>query len=172
MTSLFWSLLFGSLVMEDVGLLSAVALVAHDKIGLPEAALASFLGITIGNLGLYYLGFLALHFPALAEQKWFKKLREKFGLNKPDSWTATAVFICRFIPGTRVPTYIFAGFVRYPFLKYLFVMVLSVVIWVGLVFQIGSSAKQFITEHVWASAIIVTVFLVIAHQITTRKRWN
>ena len=147
MTSVFWSLLFGTFVLEDVALVTGIALAAQGKISLPLSFTACFLGIAVGDLALYFLGALALRFKLISETKWFLKLRQRFGAVESESWMSTAVFGCRFIPGTRIPTFTLAGFVRYPFSKFLIITIVSVLLWVWVAFQIGFSARAFFADH-------------------------
>lgn len=142
-------------MLEDVALISGIALVAHGKINLWLSIAACFLGISFGDLGLYVLGRLALRFRLISERKWFVRMRERFTGSESESWLTTAVFACRFIPGTRIATYALAGFVRYSILKFLIVTVISVGIWVGLAFQIGYGAREFFINHLFLAIVLL-----------------
>lgn len=55
--SYFVSIFFGTFLLEDVALTSALLLVAQQKMTLASAMSACFLGISIGDMLLYGLGF-------------------------------------------------------------------------------------------------------------------
>ena len=120
-----------TLISEDLACIAAGLLAARALISPLEAVVASGLGIYIGDILLYFTGYLiglkALHHPPL---KWLvseqrvrqcRTLFEKRGLG--------LIFMSRFLPGTRTATFLAAGLVRVDMVKLLVVFGLAVLIW-------------------------------------------
>jgi membrane protein DedA with SNARE-associated domain len=53
----FFSIFTGTFILEDLALASSLVLMAENKMSFQGAFLACFLGITIGDIGLYFIGF-------------------------------------------------------------------------------------------------------------------
>lgn len=134
-------LIFGSaFVLEDIAVLGAALLVVNSMISLPWAAGSSFAGIWLGDLGLYALAF---HYgrPVL-EKQWFKRLMgKKLDFARSETWFrdhgVAAVVLSRAIPGTRLPTYLAAGLLRVPALRFVAATAVACVVWVALLFAVS-----------------------------------
>ena len=127
-------LIFGlTFVLEDIAVLGAALLVVNHMVSLPWAAGSSFAGIWLGDLGLYVLA-LRLGRPVL-EKRWFVKLMGKLDLRKSEGWFQNhgtlAILISRAIPGTRLPTYLAAGLLKVPVMRFFWVTCLACAIWVA-----------------------------------------
>jgi membrane protein DedA with SNARE-associated domain len=59
MNGYFFSIFLSTFVLEDVALASSIGLVSSGKLDFANAFMACFLGIAIGDLGLYLVGYLA-----------------------------------------------------------------------------------------------------------------
>lgn len=154
----FLSIFFGTFLLEDVALAFALGLVANGKMMVGSAFLACFLGISIGDLGLYIIGFLAGKFGLESRFKAIKKARAALvNENRSDVLTYSVV-ISRFIPGTRLPTYLAAGLLRYPFLRFFVLTVVTVLGWVALAFAVGQSLKSVLMDH-WVLTVIAILII-------------
>src|SRR5215471_9294530 len=115
------SFFLATFVLEDVAAVGAGLLLATGGISWPAAFVACFLGIWTGDAGLYALA-------RYAGRGWFERspLR-RFAPKVAESerWFAeqgTPILIfSRLLPGTRLPTYLAAGFLRLPLPRFLFV---------------------------------------------------
>ncbi|MEM9596233.1 MAG: alpha/beta fold hydrolase [Acidobacteriota bacterium] len=111
-TLLVWMLLLAvaTLVSEDLTCVAAGLLVANGSIGFVAASLACGLGIFFGDLGLYALGRLGRPWLGRRPISWFVSPTE---LARSQRWFeqrgAMVIFLSRFLPGTRLPTYVSAG---------------------------------------------------------------
>ena len=151
--NLFFSLFLGTFVLEDVALASACVLVGEGKISFAAAFAACFLGISIGDLGLYVIGFFA---SALGFEKWLQSSRRfhsSLMKMRNSQVLAFSILISRAIPGTRLPTYLAAGFLRFSFLRFLFLTVVSVLIWVGFALVLGDSLGLIFKDH-WILSVL------------------
>ena len=124
-------------VLEDIAVLGAALLVVNSMVALPWAAASSFAGIWIGDFGLYVL---ARHFGRpVFERSWFKRLiGKKIDLARSEGWFrdhgTAAIAISRAVPGTRLPTYLAAGLLRVPAVRFLAVTGAACVVWVAVLF--------------------------------------
>ena len=124
-------------VLEDIAVLGAALLVVNSMVTLPWAAASSFAGIWIGDFGLYVL---ARHFGRpVFERLWFKRLiGKKIDLARSEGWFrdhgTAAIVISRAVPGTRLPTYLAAGLLKVPLVRFLTITGAACVIWVAVLF--------------------------------------
>ncbi len=150
----FLSLFVATFILEDVALLTSIALMAENKISFSGAFWACFLGISIGDLGLYFFGRLATserwetRFPIL------KKYRMKFGGLISQEWLSYSIVISRVIPGTRIPTYFSAGYLKYSLWRFSFLTALSVFAWVWLALWGGHSLNSFFSAN-WVVTLVL-----------------
>ena len=125
-----------SFLSEDSATLTGALLGALGKLSWPVAFASCFLGIWIGDLGLYALARLfgrpVVNVLCLR--------REPARLRNSEEWFARhglfALVICRFIPGTRLPTFLAAGLLRMPVLRFASVTGILAGGWVGLIFMV------------------------------------
>jgi membrane protein DedA with SNARE-associated domain len=131
-------LIFGSaFVLEDVAVLTAALLVVNSMVSLPLAAAATFAGIWIGDLGLYFIA--RWYGRPVFERAWFKRLvSRRLDLRRSEAWFqdhgTAAILISRAIPGTRLPTYLAAGLLKIPASRFVLMTALACAIWVTALF--------------------------------------
>ncbi len=173
MVEIFVGIVVGNLIAEDVTLAGCIALIAQGQISLLTAFLACFIGISLGDLGLYVMGRLAKSTPWIAKLKMVQKSSQF--LNGPhQSKMGAAIFISRAIPGTRIPTYLAAGLIEYSFWKFLFLTVTSVAPWVGLVLYGGQALLESFSKNWWVIPLVILLLVVIFRYVlpTLFNRWN
>ncbi|MGM0547433.1 MAG: alpha/beta fold hydrolase, partial [Bacteroidota bacterium] len=169
-------IILGTLVSEDLTAIGAGLLAARGLIGFWPATLACFLGIFIGDVGLYVAGrFLGR--PALKKAP-FKWIINEEDLQKSSKWFKakgpTIIVATRFLPGSRLPTYFSAGVMQVGFWMFLFYFILSGIIWapllVGVTQLLGNELLYYFTLYqgyaIWVLAgglalIFITVKLII-----------
>jgi membrane protein DedA with SNARE-associated domain len=115
------SFFLATFVLEDVAAVGAGLLLAAGGIPWPAAFAACFLGIWMGDVGLYALA-------RYAGRGWFERSslhRFASRVAKSQRWFAergTSILIfSRLLPGARLPTYLAAGFLRLPLPRFLLV---------------------------------------------------
>jgi membrane protein DedA with SNARE-associated domain len=134
----FWKatgFFLATFVLEDAATVGAGLLLAAGAISWPAAFTACFLGIWMGDAGLYALA-------RFAGRGWFERSSwRKFSgrVARSEEWFArrsTAVLIfSRLVPGLRLPTFLAAGFLRMPAGRFLLVTGLAAAGWTfGLLF--------------------------------------
>ena len=112
--------------------------------------IAITIGLTISDLWKYWLGRAAISRP------WARKHAESTHVLKAkDSIVhnlGKSIMIARFVPGTRIPLYIAAGFFQASFLKFTTFIFLSALIYIGIAFGLfnilgevaGEEAKKYL----------------------------
>jgi len=128
----FWTaagFFVGTFVLEDVATVGAGLLLAAGQINWPAAFTACFLGIWLGDAGLYALA-------RFGGRRWFERsVLQKYSAKvaRSEKWFAergTLILIfSRCVPGARLPTYLAAGFLRLPLARFLFVTGAAAFIW-------------------------------------------
>ena len=130
-------------VSEDLTCIAAGLLVSSGAIAAVPAILACFAGIFVGD-GLLYLTGRYLGRPAVrrAPLKW---LVTEADLDRSSEWFThngpTVIFTSRFLPGTRLPTYVAAGLLRMNVWRFSLYFLLAAAVWtpilVGLSIVLG-----------------------------------
>ena len=129
-----------TLVSEDLACIGAGLLVAQGALALGPAITAAFLGIVIGDIGLYWAGRLigtrALSLPP------FRWVLSEARVAESSAWFerqgALVILLTRFIPGTRLPTYFSAGMLRTNFLRFSFYFLIASALWTPLLVGFSS----------------------------------
>ncbi|MGH8047795.1 MAG: VTT domain-containing protein [Chthoniobacterales bacterium] len=136
-------------VSEDAATLGGAALASLGKLGWGTAFLSCALGIWLGDLGLFLL---ARNFGRpLLDRLWLRKSATAQKVEQSEAWFDRfgwwALVLCRFVPGSRLPTFVTAGLLRMPVAKFAAVTGSLALLWVGIVFslvrQFGTAAGMF-----------------------------
>jgi membrane protein DedA with SNARE-associated domain len=134
------SLVLATFVSEDLACISAGLLVAEGHMSFLFATFACFVGIFIGDMLLFVAGRYVGR-PALkrAPLRWLVGSGSLEGASKwLGSNGALAIVTARFLPGTRLPTYLAAGALRTSGKQFLVYFLIAAAVWTPLV--VGLSA--------------------------------
>lgn len=165
------AIILATFILEDAATIGA-ALLSIDGMISPWLALAAlYIGISLGDMGLYGLGRLA----AINE-----KVRARIGevkLRAGRRWLrrrlAVALFGARFMPGMRLPTYVTTGFLRIPFEKFTLYAVVAATVWTtaffSIVFFFGHVVGEFIGSWVWVIGAVLIGGLIVHNVLLARK---
>jgi membrane protein DedA with SNARE-associated domain len=177
-------LALATLVSEDLTCIAAGLLVAHGKLDFTTAAIACYLGIWIGDLLLVAAG-RWLGRPALVRRP-LRWLVSPESVARAERWFARrgvgAVFVSRFLPGTRFPLFVAAGILRAPVAPLAVSLALAGLIWtpalVGLAAVTGDAARRYL--ELWgraalpvalvAAAVVLVLVKVLVPSLTWRGR--
>jgi len=142
-------IIFSTFISEDLTCIGAGLLAARGIIGLWPATVACFIGIFIGDVGLYLLGRL-MGRTALkrAPLRWF--LTES-DLEQSADWfkvKGPAIIIAsRFVPGSRLPTYFSAGVIGAGFWMFSLYFMAAALVWtpllVGVSMLVGAELMRY-----------------------------
>jgi len=127
---------FATFVLEDVAAVGAGLLLASGQISWPAAFCSCFLGIWLGDVGLYAVA-------RLGGRRWFERSAlKKFATKvaRSEQWFAergTPILVfSRLVPGARLPTYLAAGFLRVPLPRFLLVTGIASFIWTLMILRL------------------------------------
>ncbi len=120
-----------TLVSEDLTCIGAGLLVARGTVAFVPATIACIIGIVLGDLLLFaagrFLGRPALPYPPLS---WIVKPAD---VRRASEWFAHRgpwlILATRFLPGTRLPTYVAAGILRTRALTFTGIFLLAALVW-------------------------------------------
>lgn len=151
---------FATFILEDVAAIGAGLLLATGDISWPAALLSCFLGIWMGDAGLYGLA-------RCAGRNWFEKSSlRRFApkVARSERWFAERgtpiLILSRMIPGARLPTYLAAGFLRVPLPRFLFITGAASFAWTMVVLFLARTFGERLVH--WIHGYKYAAFLVAA----------
>ena len=133
-------IILATFISEDMTCIGAGLLVARGDLRLATALAGCFLGLWLGDMLLYLAG-RGLGRPLLrrAPVRWL--IREE-DVDRYSAWLnergAAAVFIGRFLPGSRLPMYFASGVLRTSFPRFSLYFLVAVAVWTPLL--VGAAA--------------------------------
>ena len=132
------SIFFATFVYEDGATLLAATLSASGRLDPKIGLLTAFLGIWIGDIGLYGLG--SVFGRHTTQSRWVQKYLKPESLAKAEAWFAKrgsmALIMSRAIPGSRLPLYLAAGALRVPVRLFAKTTAVCSAVWVSAIFAI------------------------------------
>ena len=156
-------IVLGTFVLEDAATVLAAMQAESGAIAIPVALCALYAGIVLGDLGLYLLGHLS------AKVRWAARIIPPRRMRQGRDWLRgrvfQVVFISRFIPGARLPTYTACGFLGANWKHFALAAVLATLVWTSLLFgvslKIGALLMQYLGPWRWAGAVgfVLVLFL-------------
>jgi membrane protein DedA with SNARE-associated domain len=134
----------GPFVQEDAAILGAVTAFLHPETNKmasgPLILLAMFCGLVISDLWKYWIGY------AGRTQGWAQAMARKPAVgavgDKIVAHPGKTLLLARFIPGTRIPAYIAAGFFGVSFGRFAFWIVVSAGAYVGVAWAVLRSVGE------------------------------
>jgi pimeloyl-ACP methyl ester carboxylesterase/membrane protein DedA with SNARE-associated domain len=157
-----------TLITEDLTCITAGVMVAQGRLDFGLGVLACFLGIFVGDLLLFlagrWLGRAALK---RAPVKWFVS---DAAVGRSSEWFghqgAKVIFVSRFLPGARLPTYFAAGALDTSFWKFAFYFAIACAVWtpllVGLSMLLGKELIEsalFAGQGLLLKAVVTGIFI-------------
>ncbi len=142
------AIILGTFILEDAATVLAAAQVAEGTVSWPLALLSLYVGIVLGDLGLYGLGRLAALFPRL--RRLVPERRQAHGKRWLDAHVFRVVFVSRFLPGARLPTYTACGFLGASFRLFALAAVAATSIWTTALFLVSLRIGHVLMEHLGA----------------------
>ncbi|MEO0400181.1 MAG: VTT domain-containing protein [Pseudomonadota bacterium] len=143
---------------EDVAVVAAAtaSIMSIEPIVFIFAAILT--GLTASDVWKYWLGYFA------RKHDWAHRFAEKKGVSVAGDLVRNelgkTLYVARFVPGTRVPTYVACGFFEIPYAKFCAIVVLTAFTYVAVTFALFHTVGAVAGEQTkyWLPAIaIVTV---------------
>ena len=150
-TLVVWVLLLAvaTLLSEDLTCIAAGLLVAQGSLGFAPAVIGCASGIFLGDLGLYGLGRLGRPWLERFPLRWIVRPRS---VRRAELWFGrrgpVVIFLSRFLPGTRIATYVAAGLLGMGFLRFAVSLLVPVMLWVPAIVWISGKLGQRLFVHV------------------------
>lgn len=157
-------------VSEDLASIGAGLMAARGTFTFLQATGAALAGIVLGDMALYAAGrWVGRPLVSRAPFSWFVS-SEKLSVGEKwfDEKGIRAVLIARFIPGTRLPTYVAAGVLKAPFFKFFGYFLVAALLWtpaiVGASMYLGRSVlvyyEAFEAYAIWVVLGLALVLLI------------
>ena len=163
-------IVLGTFVLEDAATILAAMDVQVGKVTLAIALVSLYLGIVLGDVGLYGLGRLAVSTPWA--RRWAPP--ERFGHSRDwlQKHVVKVVFVSRFLPGARLPTYTACGYFRASLRYFAMAAIGATLIWTTLLFSVSLHVGRYLAEHLgvwrWAGMAGFALTVVLAGRIAMR----
>ena len=141
-------IVLGTFVLED----AATVLAAMDaQVGRVSAAVglgSLYAGVVLGDLGLYGLGYLAARVGGARRGGHPERAGGGSGWLRAN--VVKTVFVSRFLPGARLPTYTACGFVGVSLGRFALAAVGATLVWTSLLFGVSLRIGRLLIEHLGA----------------------
>jgi membrane protein DedA with SNARE-associated domain len=162
------AIIIGTFILEDAATVLAAMQADDGNLSSLLALAALYVGIMVGDLGLYGLGWLSARVPIVAR---YLPPQRTDGIR---SWLQGRVFrvvlISRFLPGMRLPTYTTCGFVGADLRQFSLAVVAATLCWTSLLFAVSLRIGQVLIDHLgawrWTGAAGFAVFVILAGRLT------
>ena len=164
------TIISGTFILEDAATLLAAMQVASGNLSLKLALGSLYVGIVLGDLGLYGLGRLS------ATHSWAKRLLPQHRRNLGQEWVKgkviPLVLVSRFIPGLRLPTYTTLGFLHASFVQFALAAIIATLIWTsGLFFislRLGMLMAHYLGIWRWAGLAVFLLIIIFVGRLATK----
>ena len=151
-------------ILEDPTTIGCGLLVADGRMAFTTAFLGVSIGIAVGDVGLYLIGrVLGLR---VVEWGWVAQSNVDRAAVWFRSNIVSAVLLSRFVPGTRLVTYLAAGVLRAPFYRFVLVVLFASLTWtvllMWLVIGLGELVLPILGRARWplaGAAILIFILL-------------
>ena len=182
-----------SFVSEDAATISSALSIFGGPLSWPLGFVSCFAGIWLGDLGLYSLARCAGK--NVLRSRWLARLTDPATITHCEKTFARnstfALIASRFVPGTRLPTYLAAGLFAMPARRFALITAIGALVWISAFFALtkllGSHAVAWFTFaqtkvaafvftalFLFSALFVIRKFLTvpILHQITIgARRW-
>ena len=163
-------IVLGTFILEDAATVLAAMHAQSGGIPIPLALCSLYAGIVLGDLGLYALGWLS------ARTSWAARLVPPRRMRQGRAWldgrVFQVVFISRFLPGARLPTYTACGFLGANWRRFALAAIIATLIWTSLLFgvslKVGALLMQYLGAWRWAGGIGFTLIVILLGRTAAR----
>jgi membrane protein DedA with SNARE-associated domain len=164
------AIILATFVLEDAATVGTAMAVQDGHVMLLTGLLALYAGIVLGDLGLYGLGRLA------SQVAWVRRWIPPQPAAQGHAWLERhvfkTVFVARFLPGVRLPTYTACGYLGASLSRFAAAAVGATLIWTTLLFGVSLRVGQVLMNHLgvwrWAGAAGFALAVVVAGRLAAR----
>ncbi len=146
---------------EDVAVIAAATASINNAAPTPFLIVAILAGLVASDAWKYWIGRLGRRY------EWAHKFAEKPGVSIAGDLIRKefmqTMLTARFVPGTRIPTYVAAGFFKAPYLKYVLTLVFTASLYVGIVFSMFHALGAVAGDRAKVWLPVAAVVLLVAY---------
>ena len=153
-------IIIATFILEDPATVGAALVAVEGFIDPYLALIALYIGIFVGDLGLYGLGRLATKYWRVRE--FLKRKGMVATSNWLDGWMVSAIIGARFVPGMRLPTYTACGLFKLSFTKFSLTTFIAVFFWTSALFAVSYLAGEYVVAQLGEWRWVIGVGLVVA----------
>jgi membrane protein DedA with SNARE-associated domain len=158
------TIILATFILEDAATMLAAVQAAAGLVSIPLALGSLYMGIVLGDAGLYGLGWLATLVP------WVYRALPPQRTAVVRAWLGGRVFkvvvISRFLPGVRLPTYTTCGYLGVSFRKFIFASMAATTVWTSGLFVVSMKIGDVLMAHFgvwrWAGIAGMVIFMIVA----------
>jgi membrane protein DedA with SNARE-associated domain len=165
------SVIGATFILEDAATVVTAIQVQAGTIPLEVGLGSLYVGIVLGDMGLYGMGRLAAVVPWM--ERFIPPRRRDMGRDWLNSRLAKVILISRFLPGLRLPTYTTCGFLRASFLVFTLTAIVATLIWTSLLFSVSMKLGRYILAYLgpwhWVGVGVLCVVLLVASHMAARR---
>jgi membrane protein DedA with SNARE-associated domain len=166
------AIILGTFILEDAATVLAALRVADGSLSGPLALVALYIGVVLGDLGLYGMGRAAAHHP------WARRYLDMETVGQARCWVTNRliamVMSARFLPGARLPTYTACGFLAVPLARFAVGVVAATLIWTTLLFGAGIAFGDYVLVRLgswrWAAGGAFVLAVIVIGRLVARWR--
>jgi membrane protein DedA with SNARE-associated domain len=162
------AIVLGTFILEDAATVLAATQADEGRLSAALALAALYVGIILGDLGLYGLGRLSAKLPMIA--RYLPPHRTEAIRGWLHGRVFKVVLASRFLPGLRLPTYTTCGFVGANLRQFALAVVIATICWTSLLFGVSLRIGQVLIDHFgawrWAGAAGLAIFVILAGRLT------
>ncbi|HRK33259.1 MAG TPA: VTT domain-containing protein [Candidatus Hydrogenedentes bacterium] len=161
-------------VLEDPTTITCGVLVAEGRMAFLTAFVGLTLGIALGDLGLYAIG----RFAGPLAKRWGWLSDDK--LSRVQHWfdrnIVLAVIASRFLPGTRLPTYVGAGVFQASPVRFVCAALVASLVWTLILLsatvKLGEAVLPYLGKYRWPAVIVFILFIIVAQRQAAKRIGN
>jgi membrane protein DedA with SNARE-associated domain len=165
-----------SFISEDAATISSALSLFGGPINWQLGFAACFAGIWLGDLGLYSLA--RCFGKPILKSRWIARFADAEAIEwcqtRFNDHASLKLLASRFVPGTRLPTYLAAGLLSMPVTRFAIVTAFAALLWIGGIFAItkllGSQALIWLSLFQSKIATIVFIALFLAGAVFAFRR--
>lgn len=164
--------ILATFILEDAATVLTAIQVKLNALGPFEALIALYVGIVLGDVGLYGMGYLAARWPPA--RRWVNTPERDMQRQWLTQKLFKVVFISRFIPGTRLPLYTACGFFNAGLRTFTLATLAATLIWTSALFALSLHIGGYLLAHLgawrWAGILGFVLVIIIMGRIVARMQ--
>ncbi|MCG4271864.1 DedA family protein [Acetobacter senegalensis] len=164
--------ILATFILEDAATVLTAIQVKLNALGPFEALIALYVGIVLGDVGLYGMGYLAARWPPA--RRWVNTPERDMQRQWLTQKLFKVVFISRFIPGTRLPLYTACGFFNAGLRTFTLATLAATLIWTSALFALSLHIGGYLLAHLgawrWAGILGFVLVFIIMGRIVARMQ--